>query len=321
MGIRGLTSLIKKYVPNSVKIRPFGYFKNSIIAIDTSILLYKFKYSNSGNNSHITGFLNKCLSYIKHGICPVFICDGKPPPEKNTVLLKRNKQRQKIGMRIKELEDSNNEDKLHQIQKLNKQLVTVTKEHRTDTNELLECLGFCVINSPGEAETVCAFLQNNNTVDFTYSDDTDLLTLGCKKVLRSSANRLNSFVEIDLDNILEGLKLNMKEFIDLCILCGCDYCSTIPKINYTVAYELITQHRDIETVLENIKDTYTIPDNFNYESARNIFNMSSKMDIKVSISSPKINEEKLYKFLYSKNYTKKYIDDYIKIFNNSIKLN
>lgn len=27
--------------------------------------------------------------------------------------------------------------------------------------------------------------------------------------------------------VLEGLGLNMDQFVDLCILCGCDYCDTI----------------------------------------------------------------------------------------------
>lgn len=30
--------------------------------------------------------------------------------------------------------------------------------------------------------------------------------------------------------VLEGLKLTMDQFIDLCILCGCDYCDSIRGI-------------------------------------------------------------------------------------------
>lgn len=317
MGIRGLTSLIKKYAPEAVSSHSFNYFKGSVIAIDTSILLYKFRYSNTNPNSHINGFLNKCLCYIKNGIRPIFILDGKPPPEKNNVLIKRNKQKTKIENRIQLLrENLNGENKLdtiHKINKLNKQIITVTKEHHNDSKELLKCLGFVVVNSPGEAEAICAFLQRENIVNFTYSDDTDVLALGCKKVLRSN-NKNNSFIVIDLEIVLFKLCINLSEFIDLCILCGCDYCPTIPKLNYDDAYTLIKKYRTIEKIIET-NETYDIPQNFNYQKARNIFKDNVGIKLTENINKiPQINEENLEKFLSKRKYKKRYIRNYIKKF-------
>jgi len=317
MGIRGLTSLIKKYAPEAMTSHSFNYFKGSVIAIDTSILLYKFRYSNNNPNSHINGFLNKCLCYIKNGILPIFILDGKPPPEKGNVLIKRNKQKTKIENRIEELRKNiNSENKLetiHRINKLNKQIITVTKEHHNDSKELLLSLGFVVVSSPGEAEAICAFLQRENIVNFTYSDDTDVLALGCKKVLRSNTKN-NSFVVIDLEKVLETLKLNLDEFIDLCILCGCDYCPTIPKLNYNEAYVLMKKHRSIEKIIENNK-CYDIPNNFNYNRARNIFKDNISIKITENFNKvPEINEENFTQFLSKKRYKKKFIKGYIKKF-------
>lgn len=319
MGIRGLTSLIKKYAPDSMSIHPFNYFKGSIVAIDTSILLYKFRYSNEDPNSHINGFLNKCLAYIKNGILPVFIFDGKPPPEKNTTITKRNKQRKRIEFRIDELEKSieefNKDEIINKIKKLSKQLINVTKEHHIEVKELLEILGFSVINSPGEAEVICSFLQKDGLVDFTYSDDTDLLALGCKKVLRSN-NCSNTFVQINLDKLLKGLDLNIEEFIDLCILCGCDYCSTIPKVNYDVAYKYIKKYRSIENIIEigNID----VPNNFNYKEARLLFNHNNcNISKKYEATEPIIDETRLTKFLIDRNYKRRYIKNYIRKFKNS----
>lgn len=42
------------------------------------------------------------------------------------------------------------------------------------------------------------------------------------------------------------------QFIDLCILLGCDYCGSIRGIGPMRALQLIKQHRSIETILENI---------------------------------------------------------------------
>lgn len=324
MGIRGLSSLIKKYAPNSMKTQSFTYFKNCIVAIDTSILLYKFRYSNDNPNSHLNGFLNKCLSYIKNGILPIFILDGKPPPEKDITINKRNKTKEKIEKRIDELKNNinkqNKKETLEKIEKLNKQIITVNKTHHNESKELLSSLGFTVISSPGEAEAVCASLQKENIVNFTYSDDMDVLPLGCKKVLRTN-NKRNSFIIIDLEKVLDELKLNFKEFIDLCILCGCDYCSSIPKMSSEKAYELILKYRTIENIIENNKE-YEIPKNFNFKAARKIFNHNQQVTIKKNPESlPEINKEKLIKFLLEKNYKKKYIYNYIKKFSKAREIN
>lgn len=42
------------------------------------------------------------------------------------------------------------------------------------------------------------------------------------------------------------------QFIDLCILLGCDYCGTIKGIGPKRAIDLIRQHGCIEEILENI---------------------------------------------------------------------
>lgn len=322
MGVRGLSSLIEKYSPDALNSQSFKYFKGSTIAVDTSILLYKFRYSTSNPNSHISGFLNKCLCYMRNGIIPIFILDGKPPPEKNSTITKRNRQREKIEKKIHDLKEKINSDNeketIMKIQKLNKQIITVTKEHHSESKKLLELLGFVVISSPGEAESVCALLQNKGLVDFTFSDDMDTLALGCSKVLRSNIKE-GGFMMIELDKVLIGLKLNFNEFVDLCILCGCDYCPSIPKINYEEAYKIILKYRTIENFISNNSD-YEIPDNFKYQIARNIFNNDTTFNMNQKIGKiPMVNEHKLIKFLLDKHFKKKYIYNYIQQFYNARK--
>ena len=333
MGIKGLTTLIKKYVPESIKEHPYEYFKGSIIAIDTSILLYKFHYSNNNPNAHIIGFLNKCLRYIRSGIIPVFILDGKPPPEKKNILNKRLKQRNKVELKIKELkkllltetynEENNKSEIIAKIKKLNKQTISVTKEHHAESKELLQSLGFTVINSIGEAEELCALLQKENIVDFTYSDDTDVFVLGCKKVLRSNT-KMNTFFEINLDCILNGFGLNIDEFIDLCILCGCDYCSNIPRLTHDNAYKLIKKFKTIENIIEEVQKTneYEIPENFKYQNARNIFKTENDNENifcmeGIKIPEVKLDERRLTNFLLKKKFKKRYIQSYINKFKNN----
>ena len=74
--------------------------------------------------------------------------------------------------------------------------------------------------------------------------------------------------------------MNQKEFVDLCILCGCDYTHSIGGMGPVTAYKLIKEHETIEGVLEKVKamnedpakkKKYIIPEQFLYEESRALF--------------------------------------------------
>ena len=48
--------------------------------------------------------------------------------------------------------------------------------------------------------------------------------------------------------------MNMDEFVDLCILCGCDYTNTIRGIGPTKAFNYISKCKNLEKVIEVIQD-------------------------------------------------------------------
>ena len=59
--------------------------------------------------------------------------------------------------------------------------------------------------------------------------------------------------EFYYDKILEGFEMDKNQFIDLCILLGCDYCDKIRGIGPKNAIKLIQEHKSIEKILENIR--------------------------------------------------------------------
>lgn len=62
------------------------------------------------------------------------------------------------------------------------------------------------------------------------------------------------------------------QFIDLCILLGCDYCESIRGIGPKRAIELVSQYKCIEEILKNIDQSkYIVPEDWNYEQARELF--------------------------------------------------
>ena len=70
--------------------------------------------------------------------------------------------------------------------------------------------------------------------------------------------------------------------MDLCIICGSDYTSTITGVGAIKAYKFMIENKSIEKVLEAIereiesskgKKTrkYIVPDEFPYQEARDLF--------------------------------------------------
>lgn len=65
---------------------------------------------------------------------------------------------------------------------------------------------------------------------------------------------------IDYQKAIQGLGLTHAEFVDLCILLGCDYCDTIKGVGPKTALKLIREHSTIEKILQNIdRKKFAVP--------------------------------------------------------------
>lgn len=73
-------------------------------------------------------------------------------------------------------------------------------------------------------------------------------------------------------NHSNNIKINFLQFIDLCILLGCDYCESIRGIGPKRAVELIKQHKSIEEIIKHIDtNKYIVPEDWSYAQARQLF--------------------------------------------------
>lgn len=62
---------------------------------------------------------------------------------------------------------------------------------------------------------------------------------------------------------IEGLNLTHDQFVDLCILLGCDYCDSIKGIGPKKALAFIREYGCIEKILENLdRKKFTVPDDW-----------------------------------------------------------
>ena len=97
-------------------------------------------------------------------------------------------------------------------------------------------------------------LVKNGLAFATASEDMDSLTFGTNYLLRGFNSKKEPITQIDLKTMLEGFEMNMDEFIDLCIMCGCDYTHSIGGVGPVKAFKYVTDHKNIENILEVITE-------------------------------------------------------------------
>lgn len=249
--------------------------------------------------SHLMGTFYRTIRLLENGIKPVYVFDGKPPDMKGGELAKRAERREEAQ---KQLDKATETGDQAEMEKFNRRLVKVTKEHCREARELLTLMGVPFVEAPCEAEAQCAALVKAGKVYGTATEDMDALTFGSTVLLRHltfSEARKIPVQEFNYDKMLAGLELSREAFIDLCILLGCDYCDSIRGVGPKRAMELIKQYNSLEKIIENI-DTkkFTIPEDWNYQKARELFispEIANAEEVELKWTDP--DEEGIVKYL------------------------
>ena len=76
----------------------------------------------------------------------------------------------------------------------------------------------------------------------------DILVFGCKKMIKFKSSKI---VEYDLDYILNKINLNYNQFIELCILFGCDYLKPLLRDKPDIIYNKYKNADNILDLFEN----------------------------------------------------------------------
>ena len=317
MGIKNLTKLINDQSPNAIQQLTIKQLKGKRVAIDTSIILYQYvtairssgsdlKNTENKSTSHIMGILTKTLNYLKADIIPIHIFDGEASELKINILKDRSKIKKNAISKLLEVEEqiANGETTLDEQNKLEqkkisllKQSVSINKREIAEAFEIAQLLGVPAFYAKEEADSQCAYLSRNNLVDYVASEDMDLLTFGTNKIIKNFMK--NNMHIINLETILADSNLTMNEFIDICILLGCDYTDTINGIGYKKAYTLIKKYSTIENLISTDKNIinhkYVLPENFKYVESREYF-LNPRHNIidqsQLNLNTPRLNELK-----------------------------
>ena len=334
MGITRLMNLLREKAPNAIKTVSLHTYTGHAFALDASMAMYQFlistqqiksgfsiaelRDSNGNLTGHLLGLYNRSIMLMENGIKPVWVFDGKPPEAKSHVL-KQRKQRKEDAEKGKS--EAKDEGDMERALKLSNQTVKIDQQMTNDAKRLVQLLGLPMIEAPSEAEATCSILAKSGKVYAAATEDMDSLCFGCPILIRDINNKNEPVIEINLEQVLNELKINMDEFIDLCILCGCDYSSKIEGIGVINAYKLIKEHKNIEGVIKYAENFNKDPNHkkkltydkeeFNYIEARELFKHPEVIDVeKVNLVWKNPDKEGLKKFLVDeKNFNENRINN------------
>ncbi|KAM0752303.1 flap endonuclease 1-A [Meredithblackwellia eburnea MCA 4105] len=315
MGIKGLTNLVKEFAPGAIKETEIKTLFGRKIAIDASMSIYQFLIqvktqdgqqlmNDQGEaTSHLQGFFWRTIRMIENDIKPCYVFDGKPPNLKQVVLKKRFAGREDAKEDEEEAKETGTAE---DVDKFARRQVKVTREHNEACRKLLTLMGVPWVLAPSEAEAQCAELCRGGKVYGAGSEDMDTLTFNSPIVLRhltfSEARKMPINI-ISLSDVLKGLDLTMDQFIDMCMLCGCDYLEPIKGVGAKTAYKLVKEYESMEDILAHLsKGKNPPPEDWPYEEAKELFKKPSVVPAdQVELEWKEPDVEGLVEFLVKEN--------------------
>ncbi|KAI8055454.1 PIN domain-like protein [Syncephalis plumigaleata] len=208
------------------------------------------------------------------------------PPTKNHKYLEAFEHRllQGLPRSLLTIGDASNRDKLNQrierittdnhntLVSLEKRAAYVTADFVADIKRLVELWGYLHITSGDyEAEAMCVSLAAAGISRATISEDTDAAAFGDYPLLRHFYVRDRPVFEINAGVARQILGMTRSQFIDMCILCGTDFSSTLEGIGPIRALKLIQKHTSIEEIIRAVGHKHPPRAGFDVEQARRVF--------------------------------------------------
>lgn len=307
MGIKNFFKVVRKYAPSAIKQTNITKYAGKKIGIDANLMLYKLIFAirkhgydlkNDGViTTHIHTTLLKLIAFKRYGIKSIFVFDGEPPDMKKKVLEERDKHWAKLRKQYESAESEEEKKKYFQFYK------GITEKEINDVMKLLLIFDCVVIKAKGEADSLLASLYKEGIVDYIVTDDPDILAFGGGIILKNFHVDKNKLIEeINLKDVLKGLKLSMDSLIDFSVLLGTDYCPKIKGVGMIKAYSLIKQYGSLEKIEKNEEIILPPLCQKSREYYKNPPHVSIKNRDKIVAKNINVNKEKLTQFLIKFKY-------------------
>jgi flap endonuclease-1 len=315
MGIRYLNRFLKDNASPSIKLCRLAELSGKKIAVDISIYMYRF-----ASEDNLIENIYLMLSLFRHyNIIPIFVFDGKPPPEKRELLQKRKDDKQEAEEEYNKLkktlelnndmDDSDKQEIIYTMDMLKKKFVSINKNDIETVKNLIRYYGATYYDAPGEADELCAMLTIKEKVWACLSEDMDMFVYGCPRVIRYLSLLNHTAVIYDVKGILNNLGITQKELREICVLSGTDYNLECDDDNITLNITL-KHFKRFHKSQSNLGFYDWLNDNYkntikNYDLLKKIYDMfdlsqshyNIKLFEKVKISNGPIMKDEIYNIL------------------------
>lgn len=151
--------------------------------------------------------------------------------------------------------------------------IDITSQDLVDLRNLFDMTGTPYIQAEGEADHMLADLYKHGLIQGVISEDGDMLTHGVdwliKGLIDAECLRAGVVRVYDLKSLLYGMGLTYEQFVDVCIIVGCDYCPPLKNISWVNATAQVKKYASLSKFIEaqqSGESTYKlgaeIPDNY-----------------------------------------------------------
>ncbi|WP_423793419.1 flap endonuclease-1 [Methanocaldococcus indicus] len=290
---------IGEYIPK--KIIDFKDLKNKWVAIDGFNAIYQFlssirlkdgsplKNKKGEITSAYNGIFYKTINLLEKDIYPIWVFDGEHPELKKKTKELRAKEKEKAK---EKLEEAIKKGKDEDILKYAKRTSSVNNKMIENCKYLLKLMGIPYVQAPSEGEAQASYMAKKGDVYAVVSQDYDSLLYGAPRIVRNLTSTGENLELIELNEVLEDLKLDLDSLIDLAILIGTDYNPKgVKGIGFKRAYELVRSGVARKILEKEVENYYEIKNLFKNPKVTDDYSLSLKLP----------DKEGLYKFLVEEN--------------------
>jgi flap endonuclease-1 len=295
------------------------FLEGKQVGIDSYNMIYQFLASIRGPDglpladshgnvtSHITGLFYRTINLMEKKIKPIYVFDGIPSELKKETLRKRREVRTDAAEKASTALQTGN---MGDAKKYGSRALKLTKDMVDEAKTLLELMGVPVIQAEQEGEAQASVMVSKGQLYGVVSQDFDSLLFGATHLFRyigfSGKRKVagkNFFVDvkpehIELEKILEQLKINRQKLIWLGILVGTDFNEKFPKVGPKTAIKLVQENNSFEQIIE--KTSY-VPE-FDYKEVEELFMKPVSRTVNDSeLLQKSASREKLLEFLVEKH--------------------
>ena len=104
-----------------------------------------------------------------------------------------------------------------------KRTVSFTKEDMETAIQFIRLFGFRCLRSVDESDKLLAQLNLADPESLVYSSDRDCLVHGARAMVKYSIDTKNKLEMEELRTILDHYRIDLEQFVEICVLLGTDY--------------------------------------------------------------------------------------------------